>query len=257
MAILEIRDLHYGYGSGKDRHEVLRGLNASFEQGQFYAVTGKSGAGKSTLLSLLSALTLPQQGEILFEGTPTSALDPLEYRRRCVAVVYQDFALFPLLNVTENIMYPMELCGVPQEKALADARALAAQVGLGEELLSRYPSAISGGEQQFTALCKVLAAQPKLLLLDEHTAALDPATAAKVLDLSDRIVAEHNLTTLMITHNMTDAIQHGNRLIMMNEGQIILDIRGEEKKHLTRQELLEKFAALAGTPMETDSVLLS
>ena len=144
MAILEIRDLHYGYGSGKDRHEVLRGLEASFEQGKLYAVTGKSGAGKSTLLSLLSALTLPQQGEILFEGTATSALDPLEYRRRCVAVIYQDFALFPLLNVTENIMYPMELCGVAKDKALSDARDLAARVGLGEELWSRYPSAISG-----------------------------------------------------------------------------------------------------------------
>ena len=99
--------------------------------------------------------------------------------------------------------------------------------------------------------------QPKLLLLDEHTAALDPATAAKVLDLSDRIVQENRLTTLMITHNMGDAITHGNRLIMMNNGQIILDVRGEEKKHLTRTELIQKFNELAGTPLETDAVLLS
>ena len=99
--------------------------------------------------------------------------------------------------------------------------------------------------------------QPKLLLLDEHTAALDPATAAKVLDLSDRIVEENRLTTLMITHNMKDAIRHGNRLIMMNDGEIILDVRGEEKQHLTKHELVEMFNSLSETPLETDAVLLS
>jgi putative ABC transport system ATP-binding protein len=99
--------------------------------------------------------------------------------------------------------------------------------------------------------------KPKLLLLDEHTAALDPATAAKVLDLSDKIINENKLTTLMITHNMTDAIQHGNRLIMMNEGRIILDVSGEEKRHLTKAELIEKFAQLSGSSMESDAVLLA
>lgn len=98
--------------------------------------------------------------------------------------------------------------------------------------------------------------QPKLLLLDEHTAALDPATAAKVLELSDQIVHENNLTTLMITHNMTDAIKHGNRLIMMNEGRIIFDVEGEEKKRLTKQDLMEKFAQISGTQLESDQILL-
>ena len=116
---------------------------------------------------------------------------------------------------------------------------------------------LSGGQRQAVTLLMASLRKPKLLLLDEHTAALDPATAAKVLELSEQIVSENKLTTLMITHNMSDAIRHGNRLIMMNEGNIILDVSGEEKKHLTRQELVDKFAALAGTPIESDQVLLS
>ena len=116
---------------------------------------------------------------------------------------------------------------------------------------------LSGGQRQALTLLMAALQKPKLLLLDEHTAALDPATAAKVLELSDRIVHENQLTAMMITHNMKDAIVHGNRLIMMNEGRIILDIEGEEKKKLTKQDLLEKFAEVAGTQVESDEVLLS
>ena len=116
---------------------------------------------------------------------------------------------------------------------------------------------LSGGQRQALTLLMASLQKPKLLLLDEHTAALDPATAAKVLELSDRIVRENQLTAMMITHNMKDAIVHGNRLIMMNEGRIILDIEGEEKKKLTKQDLLEKFAEVAGTQVESDEVLLS
>ena len=116
---------------------------------------------------------------------------------------------------------------------------------------------LSGGQRQAVTLLMASLQQPKLLLLDEHTAALDPATAAKVLELSDLIISENKLTTMMITHNMTDAIQHGNRLIMMNNGQIIFDVRGEEKAHLTRQELIDKFASLSGTALDSDEVLLS
>ena len=116
---------------------------------------------------------------------------------------------------------------------------------------------LSGGQRQALTLLMASLQKPKLLLLDEHTAALDPATAAKVLELSDRIVHENQLTAMMITHNMKDAIVHGNRLIMMNEGHIILDISGEEKKKLTKQDLLEKFAEVAGAQVESDEVLLS
>ena len=116
---------------------------------------------------------------------------------------------------------------------------------------------LSGGQRQALTLMMATLQKPKLLLLDEHTAALDPATAAKVLELTDQFVTEHSLTTMMITHNMTDAIRHGNRLLMMNSGRIILDISGEEKKNLKKADLLQKFADVAGVQEETDSVLLS
>ena len=135
-------------------------------------------------------------------------------------------------------------------------RLRALSLGL-EDRLTAKVGLLSGGQRQAVTLLMASLRQPKLLLLDEHTAALDPATAAKVLDLSDRIVEENHLTTLMITHNMKDAIRHGNRLIMMNDGEIILDVRGEEKQHLTKQELVEKFNSLSATPLETDAVLLS
>jgi len=133
-----------------------------------------------------------------------------------------------------------------------------AALGLGlEDRMTTKVGLLSGGQRQAATLLMAALQKPKLLLLDEHTAALDPATAAKVLQLSDQIVTENNLTALMITHNMSDAIRHGSRLIMMHQGRIILDISGEEKKHLTKRELLDRFAALSGVQEETDSVLLS
>ena len=132
------------------------------------------------------------------------------------------------------------------------------QLGLGlEDRLTTKIGLLSGGQRQALTLLMATMKKPKLLLLDEHTAALDPTTAAKVLELSDKFVSENGLTCLMITHNMSDAIAHGNRIIMMNEGRIILDISGEEKKHLTKQQLLDKFAEIAGHAEETDEVLLS
>jgi len=132
------------------------------------------------------------------------------------------------------------------------------QLGLGlENRLSTKVGLLSGGQRQALTLLMATLQKPKLLLLDEHTAALDPATAKKVLDLSDKLVAENNLTCLMITHNMGDAIRHGNRLIMMNNGEIIYDVSGEEKKKLTKQDLMEKFAQISGIALESDEVLLS
>ena len=132
------------------------------------------------------------------------------------------------------------------------------ELGLGlEDRMSSKVGLLSGGQRQALTLLMASLKRPQLLLLDEHTAALDPATAAKVLEISDRIVTENGLTCMMITHNMKDAIRHGSRLIMMNEGKIILDIAGEEKKQLTKKDLLDRFAALSGTQEETDSVLLS
>lgn len=131
-------------------------------------------------------------------------------------------------------------------------------LGLGlEDRLTVKVGLLSGGQRQALTLLMASLQKPKLLLLDEHTAALDPSTAAKVLELSDKIVNENKLTTLMITHNMKDAINHGNRLIMMNEGKIILDVEGEEKKKLTKRDLMDKFAEISGSQLESDQILLS
>ena len=143
-----------------------------------------------------------------------------------------------------------------QEKELYHEKLKVLGLGLEERMTSKV-GLLSGGQRQALTLLMASLQKPKLLLLDEHTAALDPATAAKVLELSDRIVQENGLTAMMITHNMRDAILHGNRLIMMNAGEIILDIRGEEKKRLTKAELLQKFAEVAGVQEESDQVLLS
>lgn len=139
-----------------------------------------------------------------------------------------------------------------------DYRERLKSLGLGlEDRLTVKVGLLSGGQRQALTLLMASLQKPKLLLLDEHTAALDPATAAKVLELSDKIVQENKLTTLMITHNMKDAISHGNRLIMMNEGKIILDVEGEEKKKLTKRDLMDKFAEISGSQLESDQILLS
>ena len=143
-----------------------------------------------------------------------------------------------------------------QEKQLYREKLAALGLGL-EDRMTAKVGLLSGGQRQAVTLLMAALRAPKLLLLDEHTAALDPATAQKVLELSDRIVKDYGLTAMMITHNMTDAIRYGNRLIMMSEGRIILDIAGEEKKNLTKEDLLRRFALAAGTQEETDAVLLS
>ena len=149
MPILELKDVRYSYSPEK---VVLRGMSCAFECGVLYALVGKSGAGKSTLLSLMAGLDLPESGQVLFDGTPTGDMDLDEYRRRKAAVIYQDFALFPMLTALENIEYPMELCHVDAKEARQQAMELARRVSLPEELLDRYPTHISGGEQQRVCL---------------------------------------------------------------------------------------------------------
>ena len=244
---------------------ALHKLSLHLDPGDFVTVIGGNGAGKSTMLNAIAGVWPIDEGRIVLDGNDVTALS--EHKRAfLIGRVFQD----PMMGTAPNMQLEENLAlakrrgqkrglgwGVTKEERV-EYRERLKTLGLGlEDRMTARVGLLSGGQRQAITLLMASLQEPKLLLLDEHTAALDPATAAKVLDLSDQIVSEHNLTTLMITHNMTDAIQHGNRLIMMNEGQIILDIRGEEKKHLSRQELLDKFAALAGTPMETDSVLLS
>ena len=245
--------------------KALVDLDLHLDDGDFVTVIGGNGAGKSTLLNAVAGVWPVDSGQILLDGEDITALP--EYRRAVhIGRVFQDpmMGTAPNMQLEENLALALRRgqkrglrWGVTNDER-GSYREVLKTLGLGlEDRMTAKVGLLSGGQRQAVTLLMASLRKPKLLLLDEHTAALDPATAAKVLELSDKIVSENKLTTLMITHNMTDAIKHGNRLIMMNEGNIILDVSGEEKKHLTRQELVDKFAALAGTPIESDQVLLS
>jgi len=203
MEILKVSDVCYSYGRGPERKNVLNNVNASFEQGKLYAVIGKSGSGKSTLFSLMAGLDIPQSGQILFEGTPTEKLNLDVYRRECVAQVFQDFCLFPLLTVLENIMYPMELCNVAKDKAKQDAIELAKLVSLPESLLDRYPGRISGGEQQRVAIARALAMDRRLIIADEPTGNLDSENSSIIISLLLKLAHEHNKCVIIATHDLS------------------------------------------------------
>ena len=264
--MLELKNVKKTFNIGTiNEKQALCGVDLKLNEGDFVTVIGGNGAGKSTLLNAIAGVWPVDEGSIHIGGENVTALP--EYRRaRLIGRVFQD----PMMGTAAN----MEII---ENLALANRRgdrrglgwgvtkaereryeADLAKLGLGlEDRMSIKVGLLSGGQRQALTLLMATLKKPKLLLLDEHTAALDPATAAKVLELSDKVVAENGLTTMMITHNMTDAIVHGNRLIMMNAGKIILDISGEDKKHLTKAELLEKFAEVSGVQEETDEVLLS
>ncbi|HPG92138.1 MAG TPA: ABC transporter ATP-binding protein [Clostridia bacterium] len=203
MAILQLKDVCYSYGGSNEKKNVLNNVNCSFEQGKFYAIIGKSGSGKSTLLSLMAGLDLPVSGEVIFEGTPTGKLNLDDYRKKCVSIVYQDFCLFQLLTALENIMYPMELCHVEKEKAIADAKELAKLVSLPENLLDRYPGKISGGEQQRVAVARALTMDRRLLLADEPTGNLDSENSNNIITLLTKLAHEKNKCVVVVTHDIT------------------------------------------------------
>ena len=220
MALLEAREVHFQYGKGQRSKPVLRGVNAAFEPGRLYALVGKSGSGKSTLMSLLAALLLPSAGEILYDGISTAQLDARRYRRTQVTTIYQDFALFPLLNVTENICYPMELQKLPQREQKKRSEALAAQVGLGPELLARYPSAISGGEQQRVAIARALATGARVILGDEPTGNLDQANSDQIVELLLRAAHEEERCVIVVTHD-PEVAARSDRVLRLVDGILI------------------------------------
>jgi len=198
---------------------VLKDVSCAFELGTVYALVGRSGSGKSTFLSLLSGQDLPREGEVLFEGVPTSAMDRDAYRRERVAVVYQNFSLFPLLTVTENIMYPMELCGVDVKEAHKRAVALAERVGLPSTLLSRFPGRISGGEQQRVAIARALAMDRKVLLADEPTGNLDAENSDTVIKLLNRLAHEDGCCVIIASHD-PDMIRHTDIIRKIEKGSL-------------------------------------
>lgn len=244
---------------------ALDKLSLHLAPGEFTTVIGGNGAGKSTMLNAIAGTWPVDEGSIVIDGQDVTALP--EFKRAAfIGRVFQDPMLgtAPDMQIVENLAMARRRgqkrglrWGVTKAEK-EEYRERLSILGLGlENRLEDKVGLLSGGQRQAITLLMAALKQPKLLLLDEHTAALDPTTAAKVLEISETIISGQGLTALMITHNMGDALKHGSRIIMMNRGKIILDIAGEEKRHLTKQDLLDRFAALAGVQEETDSVLLS
>ncbi len=243
---------------------ALTGVNLTLEDGDFVTVIGGNGAGKSTLLNMIAGVYPLDSGVIELDGNDLSLL-PEHARAKYLGRVFQD----PMRGTAADMMIEENLALARrrgQKRRLSwgvtsgereEYQPLLAALGLGlESRMSAKVGLLSGGQRQALTLLMATLTNPKLLLLDEHTAALDPKTAHKVLSLTEEIVSERNLTTLMITHNMNDAIRLGNRLIMMHEGNVIYDVRGEEKKSLTVADLLQKFEEVAGGELANDRMLL-
>ena len=244
---------------------ALVDCNLHLAPGDFVTTIGGNGAGKSTLMNMVAGVYPIDAGTITLDGKNISRLSE-PARAKYLGRVFQD----PMMGTAADMQIIENLA---MAKRRGRARTLAwgvtraekeeyadrlRELGLG---LEKRPTAkvglLSGGQRQALTLLMATLTEPKLLLLDEHTAALDPKTAAKVLDLTEKIVAEKNLTTLMVTHNMNDAIRMGNRLIMMHEGRIIYDVRGDEKRSLTVKDLLQKFEEVSGGELANDRMLLS
>lgn len=198
MSILKAENASFSYT--KER-KVLKNISCEFSQGYMYAVTGKSGAGKSTFLSLLAGLALPETGDIFFDGTSVKNTDRNRYRRESVSVIYQDFSLFPRLTVLENIMYPMELAKINGKEAEEEARILAKKVSLPENLLNKFPSEISGGEQQRVAVARGLSLNRRVLLADEPTGNLDSENSNAVIDLLLDLAHSDGKCIIVVTHD--------------------------------------------------------
>ncbi len=245
--------------------KALTGIDLHLKEGEFVTVIGGNGAGKSTLLNAVAGTWPIDEGRILIDGRDVTALPDFR-RAEVIGRVFQDPSMgtSPDMQLEENLALAYRRgkkrglgWGVTkEERAFFHDQLRSLGLGL-EDRMKSSVGVLSGGQRQAVTLLMATIRAPKILLLDEHTAALDPATAEKVLSISDDLVRKNNLTCLMITHNMSDAIRLGNRIIMMNDGKIILDIAGEEKKALTKEQLLAKFAEVTGVQEETDEVLLS
>ena len=268
MEMLQLNDLHKTFNPGTVNEKVaLNGVSLQMEAGDFATIVGSNGAGKSTLFNAITGGFIADEGSITLGGQDITFTPEFE-RSRVIGHLFQDplKGTAPNMTIEENLALAYLRAGTAphaifsrisrKDKEIFREKLALLNMGL-EDRMKQPVGLLSGGQRQALTLLMATMNKPKLLLLDEHTAALDPKTALKVLTLSAKIVEENHLTTMMITHNMKDAIVHGNRLIMMNEGHIILDIEGEEKKKLTKQDLLEKFAEVAGTQVESDEVLLS
>lgn len=241
---------------------AIRDLSLHLKKGDFATIIGSNGAGKSTLFNAICGDFLTDSGSVVLDGMDIT-FQPQHIRAKSIGRLYQDpmRGSAPGMSIEENLALAAGSGGWLSHISRADRERFREQlalldIGL-ENRMSQPVGLLSGGQRQALTLLMATMNTPKLLLLDEHTAALDPATAEKVLDLTKRIVQENNLTCLMITHNMHSALELGNRVLMMDSGNIVLDISGSERDGLTVDGLLEKFNAGAGKALDNDRILLS
>ena len=242
--------------------KALEDFSLELKKGDFATIIGSNGAGKSTFFNAVCGDFLTDSGSVILDGEDIT-FTPQHVRAKSIGRLYQDpmRGTAPGMTIEENLALAAGKGGwlshtTKQEKERFREELKKLDIGL-EERMSHPVGLLSGGQRQALTLLMATLKKPQLLLLDEHTAALDPKTAAKVLEATDRIVGQDNLTTLMITHNMKDAIAHGNRLVMMYEGHIIYDVAGEEKKKLHVSDLLEKFEQASGGSFANDRMILS
>ena len=263
--MLELKNISKTFNKGTvNAKTALNNLSLTLNDGDFVTVIGGNGAGKSTMLNAIAGVFRVDEGNIIADGVDITYLP--DYKRASIlGRVFQD----PMMGTNPNMMIEENMAlamrrgqrrglkwGISQkEREFYHEQLKLLRLGL-EDRLTTKVGLLSGGQRQALTLMMATLKKPKVLLLDEHTAALDPKTAEKVLEMSDRVVEENHLTTLMVTHNMKDAIAHGNRLIMMMDGKIILDIRGEEKKKLTVKDLLDKFEQASGEEFSNDAAIL-
>lgn len=264
--MLSLRGVTKAFYPGTVNEKIaLNNLYLDLAPGDFVTVIGGNGAGKSTMLNATAGVWPIDIGSIIIDGIDVTKL-PEHKRAAYIGRVFQD----PMTGTAANMQIEENLAIAARRgkrrtlrwsitaQERKEFREMLATLDLGlEDRLTAKVGLLSGGQRQALTLLMATLKQPKILLLDEHTAALDPKTAAKVLDISDKLIAENNLTALMVTHNMKDAIAHGNRLIMMHDGRVIFDVSGEEKKKLTVEALVEKFSQTSGEEFANDRALLS
>lgn len=263
--MLEIKNVYKTFNAGTvNEKRALKNLNLSIADGDFVTVIGGNGAGKSTMLNAITGAYSVDYGSIEIDGVDVTHL-PEHKRAKYIGRVFQDpmMGTAATMQIEENLAMAARR-GKPRTLRIGITKAeregyrqQLATLGLGlEDRMTAKVGLLSGGQRQALTLLMATLQKPKLLLLDEHTAALDPKTAAKVLETTQRIVEENNLTTIMITHNMRDAINYGNRLIMMYDGHVVVDVSGEEKKKLTVEQLLALFSKASGSDEADDKLLL-
>lgn len=264
--MLEIKNISKTFNAGTiNEKKALNNLSLTLDDGDFVTVIGGNGAGKSTMLNAICGVWKLDEGEIIIDGKNITSMS--EHKRATfLGRVFQD----PMMGTAADMEIQENLAlarrrgrrrglswGISKSER-EEYRTLLATLGLGlEDRMTSKVGLLSGGQRQAVTLLMASMNAPKLLLLDEHTAALDPKTAEKVLEITDKIVSENHLTTIMITHNMHDAIRHGNRLVMMHEGRIVVDISGKAKENLTVEDLLSLFTKASGKEIANDRMMLS